>query len=354
MVLEIATASDKIHVFIIDAAATKPTDSIEKNPILAFQRDRFSWEQVVGICLSHAHADHFTGLAALAQKTTNAKWMQPTLTALDAFVDYYDTVANVIGFSISKQPASRWIANSIREIAEWGKSADTFHCLTNRCFENSHGYIMTIIAPEDNIAENYNRQLHENIQRQFMEIPDYSPRNLHNVASSGIVLDLITGDRVLLLGDMVEESWGPLLESSDIVSLLEQRKATIIKLPHHCSSGAVFSKLLELTCDPEVTVAAFTPYSYSRDIPDMDTVSKVTEHVKELWSTVGPDRENISWTCNSYDNILLNRLVNTYIQNPKNQTINPVDCRVTISIQKAGDVTVFPGEFAICYKERSC
>ena len=127
--------------------------------------------------------------------------------------------------------------------------------------------------------------------------------------------------------------------------LLQEKKAAIIKLPHHCSSGAIFEELLEITCDPTKTIAVFTPFSYSRSIPDINTLEKVAPYVKELWGTVGP--ENISdWKCKSNHGIFCDKAGDSFVKEARIVNKNPVDCRISVNISISHLVEVATGEHA--------
>jgi hypothetical protein len=355
ILLELSNENGKKDIYIIDTSSAKPTDSPQKNPIIAFQAEnKFPWEHVIGICLSHPHEDHFTGLSAVARKTTNSVWMRQIASPLDSIVKHYNTIARVKGFKKSRQRSKQWIAESIRDIAEWGKSANDFYCIANRVFKwNNSNFTITFIAPEDNIATDYERKLQGNIDSQLINEPDSSPRNLHNIASTGIVIDYKSKIRILLLGDMVMESWKPLLKTGNhIQKLLLEKKANIIKLPHHCSSGAIFINLLEMMCDVNSTIAVFTPYSYKRSVPDIQTIEQVAGYVKELWGTVAPSTDIINtWKCLSSNGFFCDKLTESFLKNPVSITKNPVDCRVSVKLYNTGESYVDPGKYAWSFKK---
>lgn len=355
ILLKLLNENGNNDIYVINTSSAKPADSPQKNPIIAFQMEnKFSWESVIGICLSHPHEDHFTGLSAVARKTTNTVWIRQTLAPLDSFVKHYDTIARLKGFTKSKQRSKQWIAHSIRDIAEWGESTDNFCCLANRKFNGKNSnFTITFIAPEDNIATEYERRLQRNIDSQLINEPDSSPRNLHNIASTGIVIDYKSKIRILLLGDMVEESWKPLFKTgSHIQKFLLKKKATIIKLPHHCSSGAIFNELLEMTCDINTTIAVFTPYNYKNSIPDIQTIEQVAGYVKELWGTVSPPSDIINrWKCSSSNGIFCDQLINSFVKEPIYITRNPFDCRVSVKLSDTGESDVMPGKYAWGFKK---
>ncbi len=323
------TLGDYPKVFIIDCYATRPYDSPEKNPIVAIQPENFSWNQVKAICMTHPHEDHFMGLEPVGKQTTRARWVCPNGLPIDSVVNYYDKFAKK---KSSPDPTNynprRWYAESIRALAEWSKSKRPFHAISDRNLIEEEDISIKCLSPKDAISSDYGRQLLAHWGDMLNDDYQDSPHDFHNLPSAGLIVDTTAGVRVMLLGDMVRESWKPILEDRKLVELLEQKKADILKIPHHCSNGAIWNELLELICDPEKTKAVLTPFSLKRPPPHDEAIRLVSDHVNELWCTVHLPRNGAVWQCDRQD-IELNMVLNNYLRNPQSSHLPP-DCPASL------------------------
>jgi len=329
------------RALVIDCYATKPYDSPKTNPIIGVQPGRFDWNEIKVICLTHAHDDHFLGLAPVAKLTTNAIWAWPGAMPIDAIVDYYQKFADYKGPVPS---AKTWFAKSIKDLGDWGKSQEFIQVISGRSLD-WESITITFIAPKDEKAQEYNRRIIENWSSNLLKMGKAPPDDFHNIPSAGIVIDTKTkkGNRIVLLGDMVEESWAPIFKDRALVDFLKKRKADIIKLPHHCSKYAVWKNLLELIADPKKTTAIFTPYRLEAPPPHRDAVRLASQYVADIWCTVPLSGGNERWHVSDFE---IDQLQISFFENPKTQNLPVLDCSVSFEIAFSGKVSCTPGRYA--------
>lgn len=287
IVLVLRPEAGEPYILVVDAYATEPRNQARTNPVIAFQSGRFSWNNVKGICLTHAHEDHFAGLGPVARRTTKATWMWPGPIPLDSIQKHYDYIAEYTDLPGTGDRSGKWLAESIKEIAIWSKTApDTFQCAVCRSvFGTPAPFAITTLAPDDKLAARYARQLSDNVDDCIAGKIRGAPPDIHNIPSVGIVVDTPSQRRIMFLGDMVKESWRPVLARRECRKILDQRRADVVKLPHHCSNGAIFPDLLEIICDPSRTVAITTPFCLTCPPPHEEAIDLVREHVDQLWLT---------------------------------------------------------------------
>ncbi len=334
------------RVFVIDSYATQPYDSPDKNPIIGIQPECFKWDQVEAICLTHAHEDHFMGLESVARRTTDIKWLWPDGIPIDKVVNHYHLLAD---FKKSQtHPHRDWISGSIKNLAEWSKTQKPFKIISGR--EIIHDNIsIRCIAPTDEISNDYVGKFLDNFG-DILKGERKNPRDdFHNIPSAGLIFDIKNGSRMMLLGDMVEKSWEHIFEDAQLMKLLSERKVDVLKLPHHCSNGAIFQELLDLICDPNKTKAVFTPFRLRRPPPHEEAIELVSKYVDELWCTVALPKASENWQRNS-DNLRVNISLNNYFSNPKRFSLPPVDCMVAFEVDSSGAVTISHGKYAHCIK----
>lgn len=349
ILLTIEPAGESPRIFIIDSYATKPYDSPDNNPIIGIQPKVFEWEEVEAICLTHAHEDHFMGLESVASRTTNAKWVWPGGIPIDSVVRHYDVLADYKEPPTGKHKHKKWVVDSIRSLAEWSKSQKPSLVICGKKLLDSPISIKCL-APTDITFTEYTRKLMKNFGNIAIGDDQNPPDDFHNVPSAGLIFDTMSGTRVMLLGDMVEESWKSIFDDPQLMKLLKERKVDILKLPHHCSNGAVFKKLLELICDPVKTKAVLTPFRKKKPPPHDEAIKLVSNYVDELWCTVTLEREDDIWKSGS-NNLQASRLLqSSFPRSPRKGSLPPVDCMVAFEVEASGAINISPGKYAHCLK----
>lgn len=349
ILLVVEPESPQPHVFVVDAYATRPYDSAGTNPIIGAQPKAFDWAQVVGVCLTHAHEDHFMGLSAVARRTTAAKWMWPGPTPLDVVVKHYDVLAQRRRQPRLKGNGPRWIADSVRDLASWAATSEPFQIISRRQLK-AGSVSLRCLAPSDEVSVEYARQLGHSVDNWIEGKPKAPPDDLHNVPSAGLVLDTAEGVRLVLLGDMVADSWLPVFKDKDLMSFLGSKKADVVKLPHHCSKGAVTAKVLELLCDRDKTRAVFTPFRTTSPPPHDSVVELACDYVKELWCTVTLPRAGVIWRRGRSGDLEADLALRKFLGNPTKCILPPSECMVSFEIDADGSVTVSHGAHAYCIK----
>jgi hypothetical protein len=299
---------------------------------------------VEGVCLTHAHDDHFTGLEAIARQASNPLWIWSGGVPLDSVVDYYDALAQS---EAADMPTRRFIAKSVRGIASWAgdvPQSREHHCRPCRPICDRDSFKIFAIAPSDGILTTYNRELMDCVASNLSSREWCDPPDLHNKPSCGLVVDMGDAARALLLGDMVKASWEPVFERDDAMALLSRRKASVIKRPHHCSRGAMFEKLLDLVCDPEKTVGVFTPFCLTGPPPHPEAIKLALKYLAELWTTV-PLR-SLPRYVGRLDDAIADKARNDLAREQTAMFGPATDCRVSIDVHSGGDVRVIPGRLA--------
>jgi hypothetical protein len=337
-------------VYVVDAYALRPYDSPSTNPVIAAQEGNFSWSEVKGVCLTHAHEDHFMGLLPVARQSTKCQWMGPTLIPLDSVVDLQKALAQHVEAPGSASTPARWVADSIGDLASWSKSAQPFPAFSGQTIEDD-GISIRIIAPTYAAATAQVRELVADAAQRVTNEYE-APRIDLNICSVGIVVDLAVGTRVVLLGDMVAGSWRSVRHDGKLMGILAERKADIVKLPHHCSLGAMCPELLDQICDPERTRAVFTPRWLKAPPPHDEAVRRVSERVLELWCTVRLDRASKLWCRSEPGDIVGDLALQRTLGGPQKAALPPADCMVLFEVDSTGEISSVPGKYSHCMKGR--
>lgn len=345
-ILLIVKSSNLQKVYVIDCYATQPFDSPDKNPIIAIQSTAFSWDDVEAICLTHAHEDHSLGLEPVANKTTSSKWVWPGGVRIESVIELLDKINIYKRSTKTENTPKKLFANSIRRLAKWSENKIPFNALSGRDLLKGDVNIR-FLAPKDEIADTYQKTLLGKLAGILEEKDETLPNDFHNIPSAGMVIDTNTGVRVLLLGDMVNESWEPVLKDQTMIEILKERKADIVKLPHHCSKWAIWPELLDLICDPDKTKAVFTPFNLRTPPPHDEAIKLVSNYVAELWCTVELPRASSMWKPSAGNNDPeVNLLLRSSVDQPQKANLPPVDCMVKFDVDTLGCISCSPGKFA--------
>lgn len=342
----------RTEALIVDAFATSPHDSAETNPIIDAQNRWFRWGDVQGICLTHAHEDHFAGLVPVARRCSEhnpeVRWIWPSGIPLESIVRMFKALDAGTGYTAPHGP--NWIAQSIEQLAQWSEVAEPFQVLPGREITIGTARVR-FLAPTDTISAKYARAISRAIASGMLDEYKAPSPDLHNTASAGMVVDL-PNLRVLLLGDMVKDSWDSALRNREVMSILEERKADLVKLPHHCSENAVYDSLLRRVCDPARTIAVFTPFRLGSPPPHESAVEKAREHVHQLWCTVRLPREGGVWDARGAP-MEARALLAAPVHQARKAMADPRECYVRFEVDPDGRIRTRHGNQADPYFRRN-
>ena len=333
--------NENSEFYVFDAYSLQPTYEEQNNAILKYVNEKNKWPNVRGIFLTHPHDDHITGLPDIAERSPNAEFFRNSAMPVDTILELYELIAD----KTPGESEAKWISDSLKRIAEWASKAENKACFAGTSLVEKNGVVIYALAPAHKLGDKYTDTVVEDLKRAKTDQKRIIVNDKHNLFSAGFVIDLWNEFRILQLGDMIKSSWKDLLKDGPVLNKLKERPADILKLPHHCSKGAIFKELLTCCCDKDKTLAFLTSRYLKTAPPHVTAIEMVKSRVNQVWITNTKVVTERNWDLNGFEKDEREVTLDTFTD-PKTEHSEQMDFMVSISMRKGSGVTVNRGKMA--------